>query len=675
MFTPSRSAPSRSGTARARSLARALTRCVVLAAALCLTVALSARPEVAVAQTSDWTVSASIDKFSAYPRDILNFTIEVTGSGNLKPRIIQEPTFDGFTVTGRSNGTKILNVNGKVVSQHDLLFRISPHQTGALTIGPATIQVGNQTFQTDAVVVEVESRAGTTFSAPTPATPPTLTGPNPTQPGVSVVPSTMTPGGQPLPAPGPGGDFFVEARPIRNNNGELLSEVFVGEPVFVRYDLFRREGLLHGTYQSHEPQFTKFWPYDATDPNSESPFGAGPRQRAGMSYERQLLQAYVLVPLEVGEQVISPIEAQVHHGAGRAAHWIASPEVNIKVKPLPQGAPAGFDSRNVGTIISLQEDEEARLIESPDADLLKMRKGDSVTLSLQLIGLGAVSHMKLAPVPAAQGLHISPPEMTSSRDEVIRMMVRGEKIMKLRAIVLEEGELEVPAVTFSYFDTDEGRYRTLSAGPWRVRSEGESPDFEAIKRQLEAQEATGGIDLGPGLPGLRTLSLRASLDGLAMTAPLYGRPWYWALLGLAPALYVGLWLQGLWRGRAQKGAATRGVKKAAGEARKALRALHDGADPAKTQDLYAKIDQLMQDYLDQRFSLKTRGMTTAELERALTGERKVPAEVVAGLVAVLGEARRVRYARGESKGVEALRGDCDRALACVEQLEAHAGRR
>jgi hypothetical protein len=308
-------------------------------------------PLPALAQNDDWNVSASIDQTTASPRDILKFTIDIVGSGNLNPSLATEPSFHGFTITGRQRFTSIDNQNGRVVRKHHHLFLISPTQTGPLTIGPATILIGSQTFTTDPVTVEVESRAGTSFATPPIALPPTSPG---TPPSISPGTPPATPSGQsgPIPAPLPGGDFFVEARAVDNVKGKPLSEVFVGQPFFLRYDIFRRQSLLHSSYQAREPQFTQFWPYDATDPNIDNTFGAGSRNRNGITYESELLQAYVLVPLDTGDLPISPIETEVHYGAGRGRHWIASPDTSIKVIPLPPGAPPGFDPRNVGVAMS-----------------------------------------------------------------------------------------------------------------------------------------------------------------------------------------------------------------------------------------------------------------------------------------------------------------------------------
>ncbi len=439
----------------------------------------------------------------------------------------------------------------------------------------------------------------------------------------------------------------------------------------MRYDIFRRQNLLHSSYQAREPQFTQFWPYDATEPNLDTPFGVGARTRNGITYEPEILQAYVLVPLDVGDLPISPIEVEVHYGAGRGRHWIASPDTSIKVVALPPGAPAGFDARNVGTTMSFYEDADARLIDAPDASLDKFRKGDSITLSFVLVGLGAVSHMKIAPLGSPPGLHISPPEIANATDEIIHQSVRGTKTFKIKAVAMEEGDIEVPAVTFSYFDFDEKSYKTLSAGPWKLKVEGASPDFDAIKRLIDAQGAPKGIDLGPGRPGLRSIVLRdaPNLEAVGAAAP-YQRAWYWALLGFAPALYVGLWLVDVWKARSAKTAPTKNSRKAASDAIKTLKGLRDGADPQKTQEAYAQVDQCLQAFLAARTQLKTKGMTTAELQKALEGAPwKVSGGLVGELVASLNEARRVRYARGEQRSVEQQRADFDVALGIVERLE------
>jgi hypothetical protein len=316
------------------------------------------------------------------------------------------------------------------------------------------------------------------------------------------------------------------------------------------------------------------------------------------------------------------------------------------------------------------EDTDARIIDAPDASLDKFRKGDSLTLSFSILGLGAVSHMKLAPL-AAPKLHISPPEVVNATDEIIIRQVRGAKTFKIKVVAMEEGDIEVPAVTFSYFDTEEKSYKTLTAGPWKLKVEGASPDFDAIKRIIDAQGAPKGIDLGPGRPGLRSIILRDSpnLEAVGAAAP-YQQTWYWALLGIAPALYVGLWLADLWKTRAAKTAPTKNSRKAAADAIKTLKNLRDTANPQKTQEAYAQVDQCLQAFLAARTQLKTKGMTTAELQKALEGAPwKVSSALVGELVASLNEARSVRYARGEQRSVQQQQADLDTALSIVERLE------
>ena len=310
-------------------------------------VALWLTPALVFAQPSkQWEVRSWVDKTTAKPHQVLFFHIEVSGSGQADPKLVETPSFRGFEVRQQGHERRLTSSTGQGLKfSHDFYYVIAPKESGRLVIGAATVGIGQQTFRTDPIPIEVLGQR-------TPAVTPPI--PRPRNPTPSTTPTTPrpNPSGTQTITPVPGDDdFFLEAKVNK-------AQVHVGEAFFVRYDLFRKVGVASGFYNIREPEHLQLWAVDATSQNEDSRVGVGSDVRKGHRYQRELALAQILIPLEAGTRTVAPLEEEVHDGSP-PGYWIASAPVSVEVLPLPSGAPAGFDSKNVGASIAVLADPPA----------------------------------------------------------------------------------------------------------------------------------------------------------------------------------------------------------------------------------------------------------------------------------------------------------------------------
>ncbi|MBU0631148.1 BatD family protein [bacterium] len=95
-------------------------------------------------------VSADVDQRVITPGNVVNFTLQVSGSGFEKPSI---DTLCGVNVLGRSSQTSISGVNGQFTKTQTLSYSFSPEHT--CTIDPIEVKTDEGTVTTKPIKIEV----------------------------------------------------------------------------------------------------------------------------------------------------------------------------------------------------------------------------------------------------------------------------------------------------------------------------------------------------------------------------------------------------------------------------------------------------------------------------------------------------------------------------------------
>ena len=215
--------------------------------ALVLSVGLFAAPLPAYAQSPH--VTAEVDRTDPTLYDTVTLTVTVTGENNIGAPDF--PTLSGLQITGRKITSQQTFRNGRVSAEFKFIIEMQPRHTGAIEIGPVSIPIGGDTYETDPITLNV------TQGVPSAQMPPM-----PTQP-FRPANSFLRPQGQPnqgdpsLQTTAEDGTYFIESE-VDNDSpylGEQItytSKFYSADPYFIR--------PIHSA-----PDFVGFWNPDRPD--------------------------------------------------------------------------------------------------------------------------------------------------------------------------------------------------------------------------------------------------------------------------------------------------------------------------------------------------------------------------------------------------------------------------
>lgn len=395
-------------------------------------------------------------------------TLDVTVRGAVSG--IQEPDLGvppGLELLGSGRTQSFSWVNGRSTSATVFRFEIGANQAGAYTLGPIRVKVGSQYFESPAVELRVTAAA--------------------TRLGESG---------------GGAASLLVDVTP---------EAPYVGQPVLLRVRLVQRTAL------AEDPQYTPpptpgFWAERFRDP--ESYYADEGNRRVLVTETRARLY-----PLNAGRLTIGPANAVLALPTGTPApdplRWlgggVARREVvvrsnprEVRVRPLPPGAPDGFD----GAVGDLEA--------SWSADRARTSQDVPFTVRLEVRGAG---NLPLVRTPAfdAAGLEVFPASVEDSLGSAGEIGA-GRRSFQWTVLAQRAGRLEIPAPRLVWFDPGRGGYVTadlpavsIDVGP---------PLFTGDEGRESFPAAFAPGEWGPG--SRRT------------------EPWGWALAGLLLGLGIAL---------------------------------------------------------------------------------------------------------------------------------------
>ena len=375
--------------------------------------------------------------------------IRVEFNLNAKPDkgTFQAPSFDNFDVmagpsTSQSSSTSI--INGKATSSVSFGFTylLLPQKAGTFTIGAASVSVGGKKYTSETSVIEVRGESESSSK------------------GATTIAKD---------------DLMLRLELSKTS-------AYKGEPIRATLKLYTRINFAVQEYPKM-PAFNGIWSQQLNV--NQGPFRETLNNKA---YDVYNITEYILYPQQGGELAIEPIEMttvaliQVESnksfdpffGGGyetmQIPRKLKTPELKIKVKEFPAGAPASF-SGAVG-----------RYTMSHELSATELSANSSATLQLTLSGVGNLNFVS-APtlsLPASFELY------DIKNEEKLQNTASGSKGYRrfdYPFIVRSEGEYEIAPVEFTYFDLEKQKYETLSTGPLKIVV---TPDLGA-----SAQSQTG----------------------------------------------------------------------------------------------------------------------------------------------------------------------------------------
>ena len=198
-----------------------------------------------------------------------------------------------------------------------------------------------------------------------------------------------------------------------------------------------------------------------------------------------------------------------------------SKPILLSVKPLPeQNRPATF-SGAVGSF-------DFQVTVSPET----VKKGEPVTVAMKVVGTGNFNEVQLPDFPELSAFKSYTPEIKTDTSNADGMVI-GEKTFTKVLVGRREGKYEIPPIAFSFFDTGEGTYKTISRGPFPIEvqpgaAQEETPQLSAVAPEMKREGKEIKV-LGHDIRYIKTdLGERHP-----RTTPLYQIPLFW-FLGFVP---------------------------------------------------------------------------------------------------------------------------------------------
>ena len=135
---------------------------------------------------------------------------------------------------------------------------------------------------------------------------------------------------------------------------------------------------------------------------------------------------------------------------------LRTPKLTIEVSPLPAGKPdsyyGGVGEFSISSDISTQE----------------LKENEAVTLRLVISGTGNMKLLKTPEVNFPTDFEVYDPKVENNF-KLKTNGLSGNKVIEYLAIPRHAGEYEIPSIQFSYFDTKDKQYKTLSTQPYSLK--------------------------------------------------------------------------------------------------------------------------------------------------------------------------------------------------------------
>lgn len=364
--------------------------------------------------------------------DRLKLTIEISGSNATKVNAPELPAIRNFRNLGYSTGSSSSYkfVNGKAESNitKKFTFSLQPQKSGKFIIPPVQINYKGKLFTTRPITVTV-----TTGSANKAATSSTNLNRANNNNSTNVE-----------------DNLFIKTIVSDKN-------IFKGEPIIVEYVLYSRYDISNLSY-GEDASFKGFWKEELYTPTQIS---FNTRTYNGMRYNTMKMRTIALYPNVTGKlkipalEILADIRTQSNSffdfGNTKRFNVISKP-ISIIVKQLPT-TPANY-SGGVGnfTINAKISDDQIKV-------------GDSFTYTLAISGSGNIKQFDIPKLPAINHLRFLDPEISTNLN---KNGISGSKTIKYLVIAQEQGNIEIPPISFNFFDSNTEKFRTIKTKPFTL---------------------------------------------------------------------------------------------------------------------------------------------------------------------------------------------------------------
>lgn len=315
---------------------------------------------------------------------------------------------------------------------------------------------------------------------------------------------------------------------------------------------------------------------------------------------------------------------------------IKSQELKLVILPLPaQGAPKDF-SGSIG-------DYQFIMNASPT----KVKVGDPITLNIAINGRGNFNTVIIPKIENADGFRVYDPQIKT-----------GENTKEFKQVLIPETDKvkAIPALTFTYFNPYKKEYKSITQGPIAITVE---------KGKDEAPTQVVGPAPSSSLISSKKDDLSRDIISIKETPGpwirkgrrLYLSPAAGSCFGVPLVLLIALAIIQGRRDRLKCDSVYAGRIAAFRVQKRAFRHLHKQLKSGDRKVLYEQLFKTMQDYLGNRLTIPTAGITYDVIDAALS-QKEVDPDIMRKLKNLFNECDRAKFAQtssGEMKAEDDLK--------------------
>lgn len=396
------------------------------------------------------TVAASVDRHEVDMDGSVRLTVTVSGdTANVpEPEI---PRLDAFNVYSSGRSQNISFINGRVSSSVVFTYILEPRYIGKAVIPPISVFTGTEKFMTRQIEIQVRGAARR-------AQPPT----GAQQPAPRTAQPARPQGKQPA---GPAGE---KADPIFITVETDKKSAYVNEQVTLSVKFFTSVPL------TSNPQYV---PPSLKGLLAEDlpPVRSGETEINGTRYffneiktalfglqdgQATIGEAKIIAQLQ-GAHTLDPMDPSFFQkffsmsmGQGRT-HEVTSKALPLRILPLPDGAPEGFNGAVGNYIVAASVDRK------------ELKAGEALTLSVSVSGKGHLNTITAPALPETGAFRYydtaSSYSLTKHQD-----VVGGKKVFTTVMIPRAEGRQVIPPVKFSFFNPETRTYQSAETRPIEI---------------------------------------------------------------------------------------------------------------------------------------------------------------------------------------------------------------
>ncbi|MBD3256971.1 hypothetical protein GF377_00965 [candidate division GN15 bacterium] len=570
----------------------------------------------------DIKVSAALSRDTIGLDEYAILEVEVSGNTQNLPKP-NMPTLPMFEMYSQGQSSSISIVNGQVQSSVTYRYLIMPQKPGSWPIENISAVYQNRRYVGNDLTLTVLNQGSATSQ--------------------ELEQRAQDNGGKSK-------DYFLEAI-VDNKTPYVNEQVTLTLKFYTAVQYF-------GSPQLSEPTTTGFWTEII---GNKAPYNQRINNRTYKVIERR----YALFPTQTGSLTIgragitfavasrnrSRRDPFDMFGFGaREQVQVRSQPIVIRVKPLPDdGRPSDF----TGTI--------GKFSMTATADKTEVEVSQPITLRIEFSGVGNVKSIAEPQIPDLPEFRV----YRASSNENISIyndQIGGTKIYEEVFIPNRPGNLEIPGLTFNYFNTRTDSYETLRTQPIPIKV----TKPEGWVASGDQPYAPSGVSIGAEAREIRFIKedlgdVQAKGE-LVLTSPLYVGVNALPVLALLATLVV--------RYRREKlygDAVSARARGAAKQARKRLTQAKSLARPGSAEGFYGECNLAVLAYIADKLNVSPHGLTSERVAQLLR-DRNADEGLVEDTVAFLDHCAFARYAPGSSDQPQ-----IDEALQRAEDIMVRLG--